>query len=57
MAENIRKNKLPPTLIIGLGGTGCDIVSRVDKLSNSEQREYIRFVYVKKKHHTFFQEE
>lgn len=45
MAENIRKNKLPPTLIIGLGGTGCDIVSRVDKLSNSEQREYIRFVY------------
>jgi len=45
MAENIKKIKLPPTLIIGLGGTGCDIVSRVDKLSNKEQRQYIRFVY------------
>lgn len=45
MAEKIVKTKLPPTLIIGLGGTGCDIVSRVDKLSNKEQRKYIRFVY------------
>lgn len=45
MAEPNIKPKLPPTLIIGLGGTGCDIVSRVDKLSNEEQRKYIRFVY------------
>lgn len=45
MAEKTIKTKLPPTLIIGLGGTGCEIVSRVDKLANSEQREFIRFVY------------
>ncbi len=45
MAEKNVKTKLPPTLIIGLGGTGCDIISRVDKLSNKEQRKYIRFVY------------
>lgn len=45
MAERIIKTKLPPTLIIGLGGTGCDIVSRVDKLSNDEQREFMRFVF------------
>ncbi len=46
MAEKRIKTKLPPTLIIGLGGTGCEIVSRVDKLSNDEQREYVRFVYI-----------
>lgn len=45
MAEKIIETKLPPTLIIGLGGTGCDIVSRVDKLSNDEQRKYMRFVF------------
>ncbi len=45
MSKNIIKTKFPPTLIIGLGGTGCDIVNRVDKLANSEQKENIRFVY------------
>ncbi len=45
MPSKVSKPKLPPTLIIGLGGTGCEIVSRVDKLSNSEQRKYMRFVY------------
>ena len=46
MANNsVKRVKLPPTLIIGLGGTGCDIVSRVDKLANEAQREFIRCVY------------
>lgn len=45
MSERTTKVKLPPTLIIGLGGTGCDIVSKVDHLSNEKQREYIRVVY------------
>lgn len=46
MANNsVKRVKLPPTLIIGLGGTGCDIVSRVDKLANDAQREFIRCVY------------
>ena len=40
-----RKAKLPPTLIVGLGGTGCEIISRVDKLANEEQRKFIRFVF------------
>lgn len=39
------KSKLPLTLIVGLGGTGCDIISRVDKLASPEQKEFIRFVF------------
>lgn len=45
MAKKIKKVKLAPTLIIGMGGTGCDIVSRVDKLTNEEQRKSIRYVF------------
>ncbi len=45
MAEQVKKTKLPPTLIVGLGGTGCEIASRVYNLSNEEQRKYIRFAY------------
>ena len=35
---------LAPTLIVGLGGTGSDIVKRVAKQVNEEQEQHIRFV-------------
>ena len=38
------KAKLPLTLIVGLGGTGCDIIRRVSELANDAQKEFIRFV-------------
>ena len=40
-----KKTKLPLTLIIGLGGTGCDIISRVNRLASPEQKDFIRFVF------------
>ncbi len=52
MATNTKKaakksvGKMPPTLLVGLGGTGCDIVGRVYKLANEEQRKYIQFVFL-----------
>lgn len=45
MSKKANKAKLAPTLIIGLGGTGCEIASRVDKLTNEEQRKFVRFVH------------
>ncbi|MBO5744357.1 MAG: hypothetical protein J6R60_01060, partial [Clostridia bacterium] len=45
MSKKASKAKLAPTLIIGLGGTGCEIASRVDKLTNEEQRKFVRFVH------------
>ena len=38
--------KMPPTLLVGLGGTGCDIVGRVYKLANDEQKKYLEFVFL-----------
>lgn len=38
------KDMLAPTLIVGLGGTGSDIVKRVAKQVNEEQEQHIRFV-------------
>ena len=35
---------LAPTLVVGLGGTGSDIVKRVAKQVNEEQAQHIRFV-------------
>ena len=32
-----------PTLLVGLGGTGCKIVERVSNLVTSEQRNDIAF--------------
>ncbi len=51
MAEkNVKKTKtvgkMPPTLLVGLGGTGCDIVGRVYKLANDEQKKYIQFAFL-----------
>lgn len=45
MSRKASKAKMAPTLIIGLGGTGCEIASRVDKLTNNEQRKFVRFVH------------
>lgn len=45
MPKKATKAKLAPTLIIGLGGTGCHIVSMVDQLTNEEQRKFVRFVH------------
>ena len=45
MSKKANKAKLAPTLIIGLGGTGCEIASRVDRLTNEEQRKFVRFVH------------
>ena len=51
MAEkNVKKTKtvgkMPPTLLVGLGGTGCDIVGRVYKLANDEQKKYLQFAFL-----------
>ena len=35
-----------PTLIVGLGGAGTKIVSRVTKLVSEEQRKNISFVVI-----------
>ena len=32
-----------PTLLIGLGGTGCKIIERVSKMVTGEQRNNIAF--------------
>lgn len=40
-----KKIKLPPTLIIGLGGKGCSIVKKVHDMTNEAQRKFIRFVF------------
>ncbi len=44
MEKQELKAKLPLTLIVGLGGTGCDIIRRVSELANDAQKEFIRFV-------------
>lgn len=44
MARQELKAKLPLTLFVGLGGTGCDIIRRISEMTNSDQRQFIRFV-------------
>ncbi len=46
MSKKANKTRLPSTLILGLGGTGCKIVSKVEQLATPEQRKYIRFVHL-----------
>ena len=43
MARQELKAKLPLTLFVGLGGT-CDIIRRISEMTNSDQRQFIRFV-------------
>ena len=37
---------MPPTLLVGLGGTGCEIVGRVYDLASAEQQKSIQFVFL-----------
>lgn len=43
--ENLKPNIMEaPTLFVGVGGTGCDIVTRVAKMCRPEEMENISFV-------------
>ena len=37
---------LAPTLIVGLGGTGCKVVAKVAQRTSEEQRKRVRFVCI-----------
>lgn len=37
---------MPPTLLVGLGGTGCEIVGRVYDLASKEQQKSIQFAFL-----------
>ncbi len=48
MKKKIRKTvgKMPPTLLVGLGGTGSEIVGKVYDLANDEQKKFLQFVFL-----------
>lgn len=37
---------MPPTLLVGLGGTGCEIVGRVYALASEQQQKSIQFAFL-----------
>lgn len=48
MKKKVKKTvgKMPPTLLVGLGGTGSEIVGRVYELANDEQKKFLQFVFM-----------
>lgn len=42
--ENIKPNTVPETLFIGVGGKGCDVITRVAKMCKAAEMENVNFV-------------
>ena len=42
--ENLKPNKVPETLFVGVGGKGCDVVTRVAKMCKAAEMENVNFV-------------
>lgn len=45
-ASNKTVTTMPPTLLVGLGGTGCEIVGRVYDLASESQQKSIQFAFL-----------